>query len=481
MMMSYEQLIETNMRAESGYLVLVLLAVGLALLLYRVNPLVRVPPLSIASLMLAGAILRLPPLLQSFWYDETFTGVIARLSLSEAWRVIRSDVHPPLMYALQWLIAHTIGSNEQSLRLLPFIFGVWAIYAIYKLGALYNQRVAQGAALLLAVSPPMVWYSAEARQYTLLLLVVLISLRALKTRDNLLTAGALFVLPWLHSYGYIYAGLLGLYGLFNGIKPRWLALSSVGGLAWLPFMLAQSGDVSDGAFWIPPPTVGGVVKIITDTTLGNSFPPSVALLLFLPVLAVLLLALVRTREKLLLIVVVGVPGAAAVLSVLWSPVWLPRAMLPVGAVLLLAVALHFQQRAALYVITLVLMIGTGYIAAGESTRANMREYVAACGDAPIYTMSISNAIIARYYSSAPVYVYPSPANYDQWLSPDALKAVGVEPYDTKRLPPDWCLFVVDTPAMSFEQRSVASLLRAGHYQRLYDHPVMRVEITNGSS
>jgi hypothetical protein len=246
-------------------------------------------------------------------------------------------------------------------------------------------------------------------------------------------------------------------------------------------MLQQSGDVSDGAFWIPPPSAGGIVKVLTDTTLGSAYPPEIALFLLLPALAVLMLAVYRTRDNLLLLVGLGVPGAAAVLSVLWSPVWLPRAMLPVGAVLMLAVAIYFQRRAALLVFSLVLMIATGFIASGESQRANMRKYVATCGDAPIYTMSISNAVIARYYSAAPVYVYPSPANYDQWLSGDALSALGIEPYDTYRLPDDWCLFVVDTPAMSFEQRAMASVLRSGQYRRLYDHPVMRVEVSNGSS
>lgn len=480
-MMSYHELITSTARADDGYLVLVLIAVACAFLLHRYNPrwIMSTPMYFELSITMVALLIRVPPLFQSFWYDETFSGNIARLSLIQAWSVIRSDVHPPLMYALQWLIANTLGSSEITLRLLPLLFGVLAIHATYNLGSLWNQRVATGAALLLAVSPPMLWYSVESRQYSLLLLIVLIAAKALKTHDKPLTAGALFILPWTHSYGFIYAGLLGLYGLKRGIGWRWLAGASLGAFAWLPIMIQQSRDVADGAFWIPSPTVGAVLKVLTDTTLGNGFPWELAIVLMLPTLAILLVAVWRTRDSLLLVLIIGVPVSAALISVLWSPIWLPRAMLPVGAALLLAVAIQFQRRAALVVMVAVLAVGSGFILSGYSARPAMRDYVAACESKPIYALTISNAIIARYYSSADVYVYPASANYDQWLSADALEALDLQVMDVPSLPTGWCLFVVDTPAMSAVQRLKASLLTEGRQQRLYSHPIMRVEIYHG--
>jgi hypothetical protein len=103
---------------------------------------------------------------------------------------------------------------------------------------------------------------------------------------------------------------------------------------------------------------------------------------------------------------------------------------------------------------------------------------AACGDAPIYVMSTSNAIIARYYSDAPITMYPESGNRDQWLSNEALDAIGFERARYWTLPDGWCLMFLDTPATTPEQRLTAWIMR-DDYKRLYQHELMIVEITNG--
>ena len=68
------------------------------------------------------------------------------------------------------------GQSEFSIRFPALIFGVLSIFMIYKLGkVLFNLEIGLLSALILAISPFHIHYSQEARPYSLLMVLSLIS------------------------------------------------------------------------------------------------------------------------------------------------------------------------------------------------------------------------------------------------------------------------------------------------------------------
>jgi mannosyltransferase len=129
----------------------------------------------VAGLTLGAAVLRFATLgLQAYHHDEVVT----------ASRVLRSDfVHameavgfsesaPPLYYALAWAWTQLTGTGELGLRSLSALAGVATVPIAYLLGAeLHGRRAGLLAAALVAVNPMLLWYSQEARDYSLLVLL----------------------------------------------------------------------------------------------------------------------------------------------------------------------------------------------------------------------------------------------------------------------------------------------------------------------
>jgi mannosyltransferase len=107
--------------------------------------------------------------LQSFWLDEAYTEHLVHLGFGAMLSTIpRSESTPPLYYVLAWGWTHLLGYSELALRSVSAIAGAATVTAGYALAArLAGARAAVIAGALLAVSPLMVWYSQEARAYSL--------------------------------------------------------------------------------------------------------------------------------------------------------------------------------------------------------------------------------------------------------------------------------------------------------------------------
>jgi len=90
----------------------------------------------------------------------------------------------PLFYMFTWFLGRW-GDGETILRLPAVVAGTLTVLAIYLLGRqLFGNRSGLVAAALTAVMPFMVWYSQEARNYSLLMLLTTLqmyfALRAVK-------------------------------------------------------------------------------------------------------------------------------------------------------------------------------------------------------------------------------------------------------------------------------------------------------------
>jgi uncharacterized membrane protein len=108
---------------------------------------------------------------QSLWYDEGVTWLLTQTSPLNLIRWTAADIQPPLYYLLLWLTTHLFGSSEAALRFPSAIFGLLAVPLIYQTGQRLFGRASSAAWLaagVVAASPLMVYYSQEARMYTLL-------------------------------------------------------------------------------------------------------------------------------------------------------------------------------------------------------------------------------------------------------------------------------------------------------------------------
>jgi mannosyltransferase len=176
------------------------------------------------SLTLVGAILRFYNLgYNSLWLDEASTLTFAVKSMPEIWQATTGgEFNPPLFYWVEHLML-VFGNSEAVLRFIPALLGVLTIPLIYLAGKEFMDRnTGIIAAAAFAFSPFLIFYSQEARAYSMMLFFVTFAMvfyfRALKS-DGLsdwALFGALSALAfWTHFYALVIIGALFLYALYE--------------------------------------------------------------------------------------------------------------------------------------------------------------------------------------------------------------------------------------------------------------------------
>lgn len=168
----------------------------------------------------AGAFLRLYKLdFNSIWLDEAATAEFAEKSFADIWNITAGgEYNPPLFYWLEHIML-AFGNNEITLRLIPALVGIATIPLMYFVAREFIDRNAGIiAAALLAFSPFHLFYSQEARTYTLMLffvsLVLLFLLKGL--RETGVRAWVFFgvfaaLAFWAHFYTAIPAAVFWAY------------------------------------------------------------------------------------------------------------------------------------------------------------------------------------------------------------------------------------------------------------------------------
>jgi mannosyltransferase len=127
----------------------------------------------LAAILALALLLRLPGFTESVWLDELASTRVVLDSFTALLRVVATDPHPPFYAVVMFVWVHLFGDSEISIRVLPLVFGLLTIALTARLAAAYGgPRAGPVAAFVLAISPPHIWYSQEARQYSLLLLLV---------------------------------------------------------------------------------------------------------------------------------------------------------------------------------------------------------------------------------------------------------------------------------------------------------------------
>jgi 4-amino-4-deoxy-L-arabinose transferase-like glycosyltransferase len=110
---------------------------------------------------------------KSVWFDEAYSVFVGKMGLMQLIAYTgQHDNYPPLYY----LILHFWPLNEYnefSLRLPSALFGAATVFPSYWLGKeVFNKKTGVIVALLIAISPYNIYFSQEARAYSLLCLAV---------------------------------------------------------------------------------------------------------------------------------------------------------------------------------------------------------------------------------------------------------------------------------------------------------------------
>jgi hypothetical protein len=213
-------------------------------------------PLTVAALTVVGVALRLLVAHQSMFADELSTHyVVASRGLADVISIVHTDaeISPPLYFAAAWLTTR-LGDTAELLRAPSLLAGAAAIPLVYLLGVrTVGRRAALVAAALATLSPFLIYYSAEARGYEVMLVLVLLSTLALLAAVDSGRA------RWWIAYGVCscaavythYTSVFALAGqlawlLWAHPEARRPALAATAGavVAFLPWLSGLKGDLN---------------------------------------------------------------------------------------------------------------------------------------------------------------------------------------------------------------------------------------------
>jgi hypothetical protein len=128
--------------------------------------------IGLAALTAVAVVIRVIAL-RGIWIDEAISVQQARLPWHEMLATLQAnDVHPPFFQAIMWVVVRVVGSGALALKLPSILAGMAMVPVMYITGkALYDRRTGIVAAVLASVAPFLVWYSQEARMYSLFMLL----------------------------------------------------------------------------------------------------------------------------------------------------------------------------------------------------------------------------------------------------------------------------------------------------------------------
>lgn len=207
---------------------------------------------------------------QSYHHDEVIT--VARVipgSFSEMLRAVKnSESNPPLYYVVAWAWEKAFGSGEVGMRSLSALLGTATIpVAFLAAREAVSARAGLICAAIVAVNPMLIWYSQEARSYSMLVffgaLSLLFFLRARRSGSGsdlalwaLASAGAL-----CSHYFAVFAVAVEAAWLLVELRSRWravlpaVAAVALVGAALLPLIAAQVNPAHIG--WIDATPLSG--------------------------------------------------------------------------------------------------------------------------------------------------------------------------------------------------------------------------------
>ena len=162
----------------------------------------------------------------SLWLDEAATLNFAKLSFIDIWNLTAGgEYNPPLFHWVEHFMLF-FGTNEIILRFIPALVGLLTIPVFYSIGKeILDRNTGILAAALLTFSPFHLFYSQEARAYSMVLFFMSLALLfyLIGFRTNAKKFWVLFgifsaLAFWTHFYSAIIIGTIILFTLLINAK-----------------------------------------------------------------------------------------------------------------------------------------------------------------------------------------------------------------------------------------------------------------------
>ncbi len=354
---------------------------------------------------------------ESYWFDETMSLYFSQQDLGSILNPPSYEAHiPPLYYLMLHFWIGLFGTSEFAVRSLSAIFGGLSIFALYKLGKyLFNVKIAIYSSFIMAISIFQIYFSQEARMYSLLTLTTLLSifffvksLNENRPRFWVSYIIASILMLYSHAYGIFililqFFCLLVYYrhekGVFKKIFTAF-SLITVGFFPWLIKLLDVTPYVLEGSSaigWIPQPDI--ILILGTIVVFCNS--SVVSLIVFgYSIRSIFTLSSLKRRftnssflESLIRIKAcvfdsskfsvtfcsmwIGIPIILVLLiSFMFQPIYLPKYLILVSPAfyLLVSKGLVNKNLKLRYILLLILLIDSAVIAYSYYTNPNKEQW-----------------------------------------------------------------------------------------------------------
>jgi uncharacterized membrane protein len=240
------------------------------------------------AILLLAFLLRIAYLdAESLWGDEAMSAVVGNTDLPSA--IENRSTGGGAAGFLYFLALHFwlgVGQSEFAVRLLSVIFGVLGVAGMFPLAALVGgKRLGVISAFAVAISPFRIWYSQEARTYSLLLLLTVLGvyfffrlLREDKLSNwlayGILTLAALYthyITPFILLAEMTYLTLMRK--RYRAILGKWLLCMIVLGALltpWLILSFSRGGLAQAPISWIPASRPEDLFWTIYNLGLGST-------------------------------------------------------------------------------------------------------------------------------------------------------------------------------------------------------------------
>jgi hypothetical protein len=316
-------------------------------------PAAAVVAATLAALLVVALVVRLP------WFDDALYGDevqafwdVSGRSLGDTLHLLAgnsTELSPPLFFVLAWVSERLFGSSAESLRVVSLAAGLATIPLTFLLGRwTLGERAGLLGAAFVALSPFMIFYSAQARPYALMTMLCVVSTLALLrgVRDGgwrwwtLYAAASCAAMYTHYTSVFLLAVQFGWALIMAPAARRPLLaanLAAAAGFApWLPTLIEHSRSPGTKIYGLLEPFTFRNVRVdLAQLWLGSPLDPisDVPGLLWVILAATGLIAaavlFVRARPPaldaaLLAALAFGVPLATAVYSAARDTVWNPQ-------------------------------------------------------------------------------------------------------------------------------------------------------------
>jgi uncharacterized membrane protein len=248
---------------------------------------------------------------QSFWLDEWLTTKAMAGSLAQVMRhVEQQEGIPPLYFFVIRGWGHLFGDSEVALRFPSALAGVVTVPVVYATVRGFGQgrAPARVAALVVAVSPMLVWYSQEARPYAIVAFLAALTLYAFalvhqrgERRDYVVWAVCCAVGVAFHYFVVYIVAAEAIALLVSRRAWRLVSLACVPSIlvlaALAPIALEQRSHKADSAWISNFALVARLRDAEHNALLGPAYPTARLLSVGLIVIVVAAVLLVRANRE----------------------------------------------------------------------------------------------------------------------------------------------------------------------------------------